>query len=377
MRLHLLFFTLLSIFTNINCGRSHYGTSTCSTELTYITNRFQNIDQAAKYQANLLVGEDKDEIAFVLDTNSSSMVVNGKEYEYGVSSVTGNKPYLIDSSVRNSMAINAADKFTSTCAVDVPVRFALTSRSSTMNNTLGVGYPNPQSRTHDRYNLSFLEQLVRTKKYKNEFSLALCGTQGNSHIIFGGIDDHMRGLIGNFIPIIDKNSYSIPAINIRLADSKEILAKFPSSNSKKTIIDSSSLFLQLEPKMANALAKKIQSEAESLNLSEYFPVGFFRTERANAIKTIKFQNLSQLRQFSSFEITFLGTDGQEKALELSPLHYFKEIDQANPLVRTLAIRETNNDIILGQPFLESNYTYFDRKNGRIGFANSQLACLPH
>lgn len=126
--------------------------------------------------------------------------------------------------------------------------------------------------------------------------------------------------------------------------------------------------------MATNLAHEIYSQADALGLMNQIPSGFFRIERSSSLKPVRFNNITQIRQLPWFEITFVGTDNKTKALELSPLHYLKEIDPADPLVRVFAIRETSGDVVLGQPFLENHYTYFDRAHARIGFAHIDLAC---
>ncbi len=179
--------------------------------------------------------------------------------------------------------------------------------------------------------------------------------------------------------MIDKTSYVVPAKTLRRADNKKLIAEFPQYDAKthtgtRTIIDSASSFLLLPVNMAQSLSDEVKGTANSLNLIQRFPEGFFRTERSNSTKLVQFANLAQINQFPTLEITFVGSDGSQKNLEIPPDKYFKIMEKELPLLRTFAVRETAQEVVLGQPFLESHYTVFDRKNARIGFANIDLAC---
>lgn len=367
------------------CGGNGPGVNRCATPLSYVTNPFTSgeeaIRHAAEYRADVMMGADNFTVSAVVDTASSNLVVNEKSYDFGVYTGTGKKPFDVDSGAYQSLAINAKDTMVVGCMDNIHTRFALTAKDSEAPNYLGLSYGDPRKRPNEAKTPPFFDQLVQEGKLKDIFSLALCGFLGNSRVVLGGVDEKMKPLMGNFIPIIEKTSYVVPATRMIRADNKKLVTTFPpyDPNSKagvRTIIDSASAFMLLTPEMARNITDEIKWVANELELLHQFPDGYFRTERASSTKVVKFSSVAHLRQFPSFEITFLGADGQEKRLELSPLHYFKEIDSNDILTRVYAIRESNGDIVLGQPFLENHYTLFDRKNGRIGFGNIDIACAP-
>lgn len=371
------------ISLSIGCLESGRGTSLCRTELTYTCNPFtqgeQSVHHASVYKAPLMVGSDDNLVEAIVDTASSDLVINNKSYEIGTDSALGAKPYGVTRGAQKSLAINAKDTLDVGCMENIKAQFALTAQEQTQDNYLGLAYTNAKQQTGEKNDTSFFNQLRQQEQLDNEFSLALCGARSNSWILLGGIDDKLIPFIGNFIPIIEKTAYVVPAQNIRRADTKAVFGNFPGYDAAdktgiKTIIDSATSFLLLPSDMAQNLANEIYSQADALGFMNQIPSGFFRIERSSSLKPVRFNNITQIRQLPWFEITFVGTDNKTKALELSPLHYLKEIDPADPLVRVFAIRETSGDVVLGQPFLENHYTYFDRAHARIGFAHSDVAC---
>lgn len=373
---------LSSLLFLISCGGGR-GTSECATKLTYVTNQFTSgenaVRHASEYRLGLSVGSEDFSVSAIVDTGSANLVINEKNFDFGTETATGKAPFVYDNGNHQATAINAKDSVDVGCISDFTTKFALTAKESPTENVLGLSFGDPLHRPHEKKSPAFFDQLVKQEGLYNVFSLALCRSFGNSHLLLGGIDANMRPLIGNYIPIIEKTAYVVPALSLRTADSKKLLAHFPvydASERKgvRTIIDSASSFLLLPVDMATALADQVKESARSLDILQQFPEGFFRTERANSTKVIRFQNLAQIRQFPPLEISFKGVDGSIKNLEVSALHYFKEIDVDDPLARTFAVRETSGDVVLGQPFLESQYTVFDRKNARIGFGNIDLAC---
>ncbi len=369
-------FALLLLF---NCGGGR-GTSDCRTPLTYVTNQYTSgedaIRHASEYRVGLSMGADNFVVSAILDTASPQLVINEKNYAFGALTATGAKPFVHRSDSQTATAINAKDNVDVGCMVDKSARFMITAKEASIDNVLGVSFTDHGTSNDGR---PFFDQLVTDEGLHDIFSLALCRYIGNSRILFGGIDNAMKPYIGNFVPIIERSDYVVPAVTLRLGDNKRMLAEFPSYNAitkegVRTIIDSASAFLLLPVAMANTVALEVSNAANSLNLLNQFPAGFFRTERGNSTKVIRFASLAQIRQFPSLEIGLRGTDGTIKNLEIPPQHYFKEVDSEDALVRTFAIRESNGDAVLGQPFLESHYAVFDRKNGVIGFGNIDMAC---
>jgi hypothetical protein len=382
MRLIQVLLTLMVTFYLSACAKGA-GTGFCSTKLMYVTNPYtsgeQAIRHASEYRAHVFTGTNDFMVTAIVDTASANLVINEKSYAFGDETLTGEKSYDFDNGSEKSIAITAKDNFDIACVSDFAARFALTSKDAQTANVLGLAFSDPERHPHERRSPAFIDQLVKEIGFNNVFSLALCGQRGNSRILLGGIDAGMKKFMRSFIPIIEKTAYVVPALSIRLTDNKKIIGNFPDYDPKtkkgiRTIIDSASSFVLLPINLATKVAKIIKDDAQALGHGNFFPDGYFRTERANSTKTIRFSSLAQIRQFPSLEITFMGFDKKIKALELSPLHYFKEMDLKDPLVRAFGIRETGGDVVLGQPFLENHYTYFDRKNKRIGFGNIDLAC---
>lgn len=375
--------TLVATLLLLLACQSNRGTSECATELQYVTNRFtagtEALRHASEYRAKLMVGAPDVVVEAIVDTGSANFAIDEKNFEFDSETSKSSKPYVFNNGYNRAIAFNAKDSLDVGCFGDFSTRFLLLSGKKDSLNYLGLAYNDPLHRPHEKKSAPFFDQLVVKGGLRNEFSLALCGHRGNSRVLLGGIDEKMKNLVHNFVPIIEKTSYVVPALSLRRADTKKVLGEFPRYDVKnrsgiRTIIDSGSSFLVLPLNMAKSISDEIQKEAEILGLDRSFPEGFFRTERFNSTKVVHFANFNQLRQFPALEITFTGADGEQKNLELSPLHYFKEMDNHNPLIRTFAIRESTGDAILGQPFLENHYTYFDRKNERIGFGNIDLAC---
>ncbi|HXW52624.1 MAG TPA: pepsin-like aspartic protease [Myxococcota bacterium] len=366
-----------------SCSVGNRGRSECATPLTYVTNKHTSGEQALKgaalYVGELPVGSSDTAILAIIDTASANLVVNEKSFDFGDDTVTGRRDFIFDNGHAQSVTKNAKDDLDIACVADFPVRFSLTAKERPTPNYLGLAFKDSKRHPHEAKSVSFFDQLVRREDFDNVFSLALCGVRGNSRVVLGGIDDRMISLVGHFIPMMEKTAYVVPAVSLRRGDTKKVLGEFPlydtrNQSGTRTIIDSTSAFLMLPSAMATALASEIESVANGIGLLPLLPPGFFRTERFNAVRVAQFHNLAQLRQFPPIEITFIGADGKIKALEISPLRYLKEMDNTDPMQRTFAVREATEDIILGQPFLESHYMFFDRKNGRIGFANIDIAC---
>lgn len=364
-----------------NCGGR--GSSECATPLTYVTNQFTSGDQAlrhaSEYRLGLSVGSDDFVVTALLDTASSALVINEKNFVFGTKTSTARKPFILGSGNTSGLAINAKDDVDIGCMLDKSTRFALTSKDASVDNTMGVSFGDPAHHPHEGHSTPFFDQLVREEGLKNIFSLALCRNFGPSHILLGGVDEAMKPFIGNYIELIEKTAYVVPALSLRWGDTKQHIADFPHYNAAtktgvRTILDSSSSFLLLPVAMAESVAKNVEKTAGALDILHHFPEGFFRTERANSVKTVRFLNLTQIRQFPPLEVSFRGVDGSIKNLEIPSEHYLKVIDSEQPLLRTFAVRETNGDVLLGQPFLESHYTVFDRGNSRIGFGNIDVAC---
>jgi len=369
------------VILTMSCSNSR-GTSECATKLTYQPNPNTNgqdaVTNASVYFAELMTGSDDFFVRAKLDTGSSDLVISENDYLAGNDSRRGKRSYIFENQEAKSIAVNASDTFSLGCAVDVVGRFNLTSAKLNTPNILGLAYGDPARLPHEANVEPFFDQLVKKKGFDDVISLALCGPRGNSHVLLGGIDDNMDIGLSKFIPIIEKSSYVVPALTMRRADNKKFIAAFPSYDPKtktgrKTILDSGTSFNLLPIEMAAAMTKEVMLFAKE-NLGPIFPDGYFRHERSTATKTARFPSLANIRQFPIFEINFHGSDGKSKSLELSPLHYFKEMDLDDPLVRTYAIRETDGEVILGQPFLENHYVVFDRSQGRVGFGNINVAC---
>lgn len=374
---------LLMIFWLPACSGNRVGSNKCATKLTYTTNQFtsgeQAVREAGQYLASFSMGADDFLVTATVDTAAANLVINANDYEFGADSAAGRQPFIFRNGSNESYAINAKDSLDVGCLADINTRFALASKYSDAKNILGLAYGDPDHRPHEKVSPPFFDQFVKTVGMDDVFSLALCGSRGNSRLILGGVDEDMKGFIGDFIPVIEKTAFVVPAERLKLAHNKRVLASFPhydpiTKTGARTLIDSGSSFLLLPTDMAKTLAEEVKKQANSLDLLQQFPEGFFRTERSTSTKVVHFAHLAQIRQFPSLEIDFRGADGKTKTLEISPLHYFKEMDNKDTLYRTFAVRESHGDVVLGQPFLENHYTFFDRKNATIGFANIGIAC---
>lgn len=382
MKLEFLVLLGLSPLLCAACNNSQ-GISTCATELIYKTNAntygIDAITKSSVYMASLFIGEDDNYIFAKLDTGSSELIINEEDFIAGTNTQLGKSGYSLNMSNDKSVAINAVDSMQVGCSTTIDARFAITSKNLPTGNTLGLSYGDVDRLPHEAYNKPFFDQLVKANGFKDVFSLSLCASRAASHVLFGSIDEKMKGRLNNMIPIIEKSSYVVPALTLRLADSKKIIGHFPSYNPKKrtgqkTILDSGTSFNLFPPEMAESAAAEVISRAKELGLYNRLPNGFFRTDRSASSRTTRFKNMAQIRQFPTFEITFQGVDGNIKALELSPEHYFKEMSSFDPLTRSFGIRESKGAVVLGQPFLENHYIVVDRKNARVAFGDIDYAC---
>jgi len=307
------------------------GVSPCATDLEYITNintyGIDTLTQSSAYMASLFVGADDSYISAKLDTGSSELVVNEDDFVAGVNTQLGKNGYSFNHGNKSTVAINAVDSMQIGCSATIDTRFAITSKNLATGNILGLAFGDTERLAHEAFNKPFFDQLVKSNGFKDVFSLSLCASRARSHVLFGGID---TGVSFNLFPT----------------------------------------------EMAERAAEKVIARAKELGLYNKLPHGFFRTERSANSSVTRFRNLAQIRQFPSFEITFEGADGNIKALELSPLHYFKEMSNFDPLVRSFGIRESKGPIVLGQPFLENHYIVIDRKNALIAFGDINYACSP-
>jgi hypothetical protein len=357
--------------------------SPCAHELHYITNPLSSgseaLSDASAYMLSFFVGSDDLYISAKLDTGSSLLVINEESFAVSDNTRLGEKAYDFNTSSHTSLAINAIDSLQMGCVEALDTRFALTSKKEVTGNSVGLAFGDFARLPHEANNKAFFDQLVNNNNIKDIISFALCATRAPSYVLFGGINPKMLNKINNFIPIIEKTSYVVPALSLRRADNKKIIADFPiydpkTQKGQKTILDSAAAFILVTPEMASAMAFEISSQAKELGLYDRLPKDFFRTEPASALHLSKFKSLAHLRRFPSFEITFRGDDGEIKALELSPLHYFKEMSSINPLIRAFGIRESKDTLVLGQPFLENHYIVLDRKNALVAFGDINYAC---
>lgn len=374
---------LLTIYLFCGCTKGLMAKNSCATPLSYQTNVLASGDDALRYasiyRVPIFVGQDNKEVSAIVDTGSANLIINERDYNYNLGSATGKVPYIYKNGIDETYAVNAKDNLDLACTNDIPARFSLTAKEVDTDNYLGLGYSNPEKRPQEKVGGAFLDQMSREQGYQNVFSLALCGPKPTSRLVLGGIDPDMVNFIGNLVPILERNDYVVPVLSIRRTDSKQVIAQFnlfdPTTRTgDRVVIDSSSPFLMFPPHITAILVDTIENEIKDLGIDKQFPPGFFRTERSSSIKVVKFMNKTQLKQLPSFEISIMGLDGKAKHLELSPFNYLKEMDTSDPMFRAFAIRDTSGDAILGQPFLEGHYTYFDRKNQLIGFGNIDLAC---
>lgn len=381
---HYLGLLLVAIFSS-SCGPGGKGINRCGTPLSYVTNMYTNgadaIKNASQYRASFLFGDQDQRVSLKVDTASANMVISAKDYEFGMGSLIGERPFYISDGTQNFVGINAKDEFDFYCRLDIPTQFTLAERNADAENILGLAFSDPERRQHEKSSPAFLPQLAKSEAIYDGFSLALCGTRGNSRLLFGGVDGRMAANLGSYIPIIERTSYVVPALSLRRSDNKSVLGKFPEYNPKsrtgtRTTIDSSSSFLLLPNEMAAKMAQEVKEDARKNGLLAGLPEGFFNTQRATPTTIYRFNDPVWIRRFPTFEITFAGHDGKVKALELSPFHYLKEMDANDSSIRVFAVRGTSGEIILGQPFLENHYTFFDRLNNRIGFGNIDVACAP-
>lgn len=373
---------VITLLALCGCSRTP-GANLCANDLEYVIDTYasgvDSLAQATSYRINLFIGSDNNYISAKLDTGSSQLIINEHSFVSGPHTQLGKTAYTFHNQNTSSLAINVLDSMQVGCSSVLDGRFALTSQNLPTDNIVGLAFGDPERLPHEANNLSFFDQLVKTNNFKDVISLALCAGRAPSHVLLGGIDDKMKHRIGNLVPITEKSSYVLPALTIRRADNKKVLGHFPmydplSQKGQKTILDSGTAFNLLAPEMAERVAQEIINRAKELGLYAGFPKGFFRTERAASLRTIKFNSLTQIRKFPNLEITFAGADGKVKALELSPLHYFKEMSTLDPLIRSFGFRETKGPIILGQPFLENHYIVLDRKNALVAFGDIDEVC---
>ncbi len=72
-------------------------------------------------------------------------------------------------------------------------------------------------------------------------------------------------------------------------------------------------FLFISPRNAERAAEEVIARAKELGLYNRLPNGFFALIDPRVIAPRDFNNLAQIRQFPSFEITFRGSDGNIKS----------------------------------------------------------------
>ncbi len=344
----------------------------CSQDLIYETNTNtageNAIKESAKYSINLYLGQDNQAVLASVDTATENLIIDAKDF---AGTNTTKDSFVYNSGSSLSLASISRDEVDMVCGVNIRTNMLISASEYSVPNTLGLGFGNKKN------NKSFFGQLVKDYNYPDMFSLALCGFKGRSNIILGGYDHKVD--VRTIIPIIEKSSFVMPAVKILLADSKRSLGNFPkydplTKTGIKTILDSASAFLLLPVDMAERVVNEITTKASDIGIIDAFPSNFFSTQRGSTTKTIRFANEEQIRQFPKFEIEFLSIDGQKKYLELSPEYYFKAMDKEDPLVRTFAIRHTQSEVVLGQPFMENHYMLFDRQKGLVSFGDIDQAC---
>lgn len=362
---------------NTGCYKSKPKTSSCAQKLIYKSDT-QNAGEDAIYQGtgyfmNLAYGEDNNDFLAKVDTATSSLVLND-ETAPGQRTF---KPFVYSFGSKLGQAARTKTDLDMVCGNDLNIGFAILEDNIEMPNVIGLSYGDPDRFKHEKKLKPFFDQIVEKYGYQDIFSLSLCVDSDNSNIIIGGFDENVPLLAT--IPIIEKTSFTVPALKILRSDTKKILGTFPiydssDKNSIKTILDSSSTFTMLPVEVTNAIVDEIIQRAQNLGLASSFPVGFFNTQRGSGTIPVKFADLKQLKQFPSFEIEFLDSFGEKKYLSLMPEYYFKSVDPNDKLIRIFTFRQTQGTITLGQPFMENHYMVFDRENGIIGFGDINRAC---
>ena len=364
MKLFLLYIVVM--ISLISCYTQSPKTTFCKNKLIYETNSNSAgeaaIKEGAAYKINLFTGDNNESVFANIDTAAKDLVL--QETDEGL---TQNNEIIYHHGSSLIPVYPQKKEIDFVCGLDLNTDILVSSKEYSIPNVLGLSYANN----------SFFDQLVQSYNYENMFSLALCGFKKGSFIILGGYDDSIN--IISRIHIIEKSSFVVPALKMLLADSKRVIGEFPhydknTKNEPKVILDSASTFLLLPVNIAQEMLKEIISTADKIGIINAFPYNFFNTDRGSGIKLVKFDNHNQIRQFPTFKIEFLGLNGKKEYLDIKPEYYFKTMEPKDELLRTFAIRHTQSDIVLGQPFMENYYMVFDRENGIISFGDINKAC---
>ena len=187
---------------------------------------------------------------------------------------------------------------------------------------------------------------------KNQFSYYL--GYNNGAIIFGGIDvKYKKDLNEEFkwAPITERNYWTISLLNIRKYDSDIIyqsnsVDEVLCNNGCKTIVDTGTYLI-------------------------YGPSSYIKS----LLNDMKFESCADKNKLPNLGFIFKGfrANGKDTAFELvlSPDDYVLEFDVDGTTECVIGFGSDNDDgWTLGQVFLKSYYTVFDRENEAVGFVRS-------
>ncbi len=174
----------------IGCGGGR-NTNDCATPLTYVTNPQavgdDAVRHASEYRLGLFVGADDFVVSALVDTASANLIINESNYDFSADTAVGSAPYVYASGNIKATAIAAKDGFDVACLSNTTSKFALAAKDAATDNIVGLSFPDPAHRPHEKKGPAFFDQLVKNEGITDLFSLALCRSLGPSRLLFGRI----------------------------------------------------------------------------------------------------------------------------------------------------------------------------------------------
>jgi len=343
---------------------------------------------AGEYKAVISLGESGKKYAVVVDTGSADLVIGDQ-----VQSITNSNEFVeLPDNIELSYGSVAGEVDTYQglaslqCGVSVPQQyFAVASQEgkvheklSHLPNIMGLAYASVSKINKEK---TFFDKFIEQNHYPNEFSMHLCANKKGSEIIIGGRTDKVDFPDSSFTKITSKALYCVKAKELRVKGG-ESFGTFPGEGQSfqcpqgpQTFIDSGTTLNLVRNDMYNKLVNFMKKAELDAGLQSKFPEEFWngRDHNIDAFD-VKISD-ADLEKFPVLEISFEGLDGQhDVVVEIRPETYFKDVGEGERTFGFRPLQDDSEPVVLGQAFMESAITLFDRENSQIGMVSNDGYC---
>jgi hypothetical protein len=348
-------------------------------------------DLAGAYFASVYIGTPPQHFELIIDTGSAYMVVIDRHCERMNIQCQGTSPGYDSTSSSTSKLVSCSQGTTCTCSkgqcvVEVVYGDGSNAVGDLYQDVVEVGnvsavsyFGSMISATHDFSSQSsdgvlglgysslsdgvptFMDNVVSMNGLPNVFSM--CFEEQNGVLIIGGTDPSYYS--GNFIytPIISLNYY---VVNLqRMAINSQFITV--GSVQYDTIIDSGTSGIVVPKSIYSQIMSAMLASCSSGGITQLCgTTNIFNTPSTSCLL---FDSLQELNSLPVIIFQFQGLQGGISSVTIGGQNYMRKELVNGKLCAGLGIYSKENvGIVLGDTFMRTFYTVFDRQNSRIGFA---------